>query len=169
MSGNRPARWHRSARSGPLIALRPIDGELAADGTQRLLWGTAAGGFVWWVFDAAGLSDPVLLAGLVAAAVAIAGMVGVGLAAVGSALALNGVDSPMRVAAAAVVVVAAAGALGPTGWIGRRCGALPIDQLCLTAALGVLAIGVPGGFLAPTGVALVRVVANGRSYARTMR
>jgi hypothetical protein len=152
-----------------LIAIRPSDGQLVADATGRLLWGTAAGGLVWWVFDAAALSTPLLLAGLVAAAVATTGSFGVILAAVGSAVLLHGVDVPMRVAAAVAVVVTAAGVRGPARRLARRCGALPIDLLCVCVALGVLVGGPAGGFLAPVGAALVRMVTPARPSAEAAR
>lgn len=125
-----------------------------------MLWGCAAGGFVWWVFGAAGLPHALLLAGLTVALVAAAGLAGTAVAALGAALILHGLDTPMRAAAAGAVIVASLGTGGPTWWLGRRCGALPIEVIGAATVAGVVVAGPAGGFLAPLVVAVIRLVVN---------
>jgi hypothetical protein len=143
-----------------LIVPRLGDGLLAAHGAARLLWGCAAGGFVWWVYGAAGLPHALALAGVTVALVATAGLAGAAMAAVGVALVLHGIDTPMRAAAAAAVVIASLGSGGPAWWLGRRCGALPVELVCAATVSGIVLIGPAGGFLAPLGVAVIRVIAR---------
>ena len=151
----------RSAR-GRLIVPRLGDGLLAAHGATRLLWGCAAGGFVWWVYGAAGLPHALALAGVTVTLVATAGLAGTAIAALSAALALHGIDTPMRAAAAGAVVVASLGTGGPAWWLGRRCGPLPVELVCAATVAGVVLIGPAGGFLAPLGVAVVRLL--GRAW-----
>src|SRR5689334_4996442 len=103
-------RWSGRAR---LIVPRPGDGPLAAHGAARMLWGCAAGGFVWWVYGAAELPHALALAGLTVALVATAGLAGTAIAAIAATLILHGLDSPMRAAAAGAVIVASLGTGGP--------------------------------------------------------
>jgi len=150
----------RGATRVRLIVPRLGDGLLAAHGAARMLWGCAAGGFVWWVYGAADLPHALALAGVTVALVATAGLAGTAIAAVSAVLALHDIDTPMRAAAAGAIVVASLGTGGPAWWLGRRCGALPIEVVCAATVAGVVLIGPAGGFLAPLGVAVLRALAT---------
>src|SRR5262249_7082917 len=146
------------------IVPRLGDGLLAAHGAARMLWGCAAGVIVWWVYGAAGLPHALALAGVTVALVATAGVPGTAIAALAAALALHDLDTPMRLAAAGAVVVAGLGTGGPAWWLGRRCGALPVELVCAATVAGVVLAGPAGGFLAPLCVAVARAI--GRAVAR---
>src|SRR6185369_454804 len=96
----------RCAAEPELIVRRAADGALAAHATTRVLWGTAGGGLVWWVFAAAGLPHALALAVVTTVLIAVAGLGGAAAAALCTALVVQDVDDPMRLAAAGVVVVA---------------------------------------------------------------
>jgi|SRR5690349_10521388 len=145
-----------------LIVPRLGDGLLAAHGAARTLWGCAAGGFVWWVYGAADLPHALVLAGVTVVLVATAGLAGSAVVAVSAALVLHDLDTPMRAAAAGAVIVATLGTGGPAWWLGRRCGALPVELVCAATVAGVVLAGPAGGFLAPLGVAVARAV--GRAW-----
>jgi hypothetical protein len=123
-----------------------------------MLWGCAAGGFVWWVYGAAELPHALALAGLTVALVATAGLAGTAIAAIAATLILHGLDTPMRAAAAGAVIVASLGTGGPAWWLGRRCGALPVELVGAATAAGIVLAGPAGGFLAPLVVAVLRAV-----------
>jgi hypothetical protein len=123
-----------------------------------MLWGCAAGGFVWWVYGAAELPHALALAGLTVALVATAGLAGTAIAAIAATLILHGVDTPMRAAAAGAVIVASLGTGGPAWWLGRRCGALPVELVGAATAAGIVLAGPAGGFLAPLAVAVLRAI-----------
>src|SRR5690348_13125997 len=67
-----------------------------------------------------------------------------------------GAEVTGRVLRGSLTGAAAWFAFAVAGGLARRGGALPASLVCAVAALGVLAIGPLGGFLAPACVAVIR-------------
>lgn len=141
------------------VLARPPEGLVATDATRRLLWGVATGGAAWLVVTVTGGAFPALVGWGAAACVALLDLPGIAVASVLAAVAGGQPHAPAKALTVALIVACSAAALGGLAVaIAERCGGLPLDALLVATTIGVLALGLAGGLLAPLVLAAIQAL-----------